>query len=111
MTETIVDLLEVVGVDQVEDQVAGARVVAVGIGAQSLTDIGFDTGGKIAAVANARQGVGERSFLEDGVGALQFLIETMMLDENQQGHEEHGGQGRDDAKAFHLKRCIAAEQS
>ena len=98
MPVAVVDVFETVGVDQVKNEIPGVSIVSIGVGAQSLGYIGFDGGGEIAAIAQTGQGIGQGSFLKHEIAALQLAIEAAVLNEQQQRHQEHGGEGDQDSE-------------
>src|SRR5690242_2864459 len=76
MAETVVDLFEVVGVNQIENDVAiAAAAGGVGgrVGANSLADVAGDGGLKVTAVASSGERIGERHLLEFFVGFCKSL--------------------------------------
>src|SRR5579859_5475048 len=76
MTEPVVDLFEVVGVDEIENDVAiAAAAGGVGgrVGANGLADVAGDGGLKETAVAGSGKRIGERHLLEFFVGFSEGL--------------------------------------
>jgi hypothetical protein len=85
-------------------------IVLIGMRSQSLADIGFYGGGKEPAVAQPCQRISERSFLQHEVTAVQFAIQAPMLDEQQQGHQEHGQQRDHHPEIRHLRGKMRIKQ-
>jgi hypothetical protein len=76
MPVEVVDFFEVVGIDQVENQVAIARVRAARArpeGTQHLVDVGLDRHLEEPPVARAGKWVGERRLAQFLVRVLQLL--------------------------------------
>lgn len=71
VAEAIVDFFEMVGVDEIENNVAiaaAASGIGSGIGANGLADVAGDSGLEKTAVASGGERIGERHFLEFFIG-------------------------------------------
>src|SRR5579859_4055273 len=92
VAEAVVDFFEVIGVDEVEDDVAiaaAARGIGRRVGADGLADVALDSGLEEAAVARFGQWIGERHLFKFLVGLREgftafcdslFESETLALE-------------------------------
>ena len=89
----VIDLFEVVGIDEIKNQIAVAFVTRIRIwriSSQCMLYIGFDSSGQEPPVPCSGQKIGHRGFPQVMVGAGEFFVQAILLDRQQGAHNQHG---------------------
>ena len=73
MAVLIIHFLEIIGIDEIEDEVASMEVVMVGVRSEGLSYVTFDTRGKITPVANPVRGSVSGASCSTSLVRLRFL--------------------------------------